>query len=142
MSIRRENQAYKSKLNDETIGTSLIKTVAFIFPVRFEQAISCSSSWMTLFLSICIDPLKMKLKEIENGPDYQPLMWLHTRWSWSSKGQGGVTSISPATKKVLVPGFFLFFPLESDDGLGPDKGLIHWPDLWPAEQFQYPSLHW
>lgn len=88
MSIRRENQAYKSKLNDETIGTSLIKTIAFIFPVRFEQA-TCSSSWMTFILSICIDPLKMKWKEIENGPDYQPLMWLHTRWSWSSKGQGG-----------------------------------------------------
>lgn len=122
------------------LRTSLIKTVAFIFPAWFEQAISCSvlNDFLYLFALTC---RRWSWKR-------QRMTLITSPWCDSTPGelviQGsrGVISISKATKKVLMPEFFLFFQLESDDGLAPDKRLIRWLDLWPAEQFQYPSLHW
>ncbi len=123
------------------LRTSLIKAGAFIFPAWFEQAISCSLSWMTFFIYLHW-PAEDEVERDREwpwllAPDVTP-----HQVNWSSKVQGGSCPSAKQRKKVLVPGFFLFFQLESDDGLVPDKRLIHWPDLWPAEQFQYPSLHW
>ncbi len=61
-----------------------------------------------LSLSICIDLQKMKLKEIENDPDYQPLMWLHTRWTGHLRFKGGHVHQQSNGKRSSCQGFSSF----------------------------------
>ncbi len=50
----------------------------------------------------------MKLKEIENDPDYQPLMWLHTRWTGHLRFKGGHVHQQSNGKRSSCQGFSSF----------------------------------
>ncbi len=84
------------------LRTGLIKAGAFIFPA-FP---ALCPEWLSL--SICIDLQKMKLKEIENDPDYQPLMWLHTRWTGHLRFKGGHVHQQSNGKRSSCQGFSSF----------------------------------